>query len=513
MSDRPVPGPARSLSVALAGALDGDLSRHLSRADGQEDLTFALYRWSTGATRDTALLVDIVLPDDGDRLLHGDASFTGDYFLRAAAQAVEAGCGLALLHAHPGARTWQGLSPDDRRAEAGHAIQAQVITGQPLLGLTFASGNGTYSARLWPTRQGQTAKELQPRWATTVRSVGSAFKISYNPDLAPPPAATLRTMRTVDAWGRATHDDLIRLRVGIIGAGSVGQHVGEGLARTGFLHILVADFDEVAEHNLDRLLHATTADIGASKAKLLASELRRNATADKATIQAIEYSVVEPEGWLAALDCDVLFSCVDRPWPRYALNVAAYAHLIPVIDGGIAVDTVDGQLLGADWRSHMVAPGRRCMECLDQYDPGDVSIERAGLLDDPTYIEALPADHRLRRRENVFAFSMACAAAELLELFRAVVRPSGIADVGALLTHWTTATIEHDEADCEPNCPFSHNLLALGDTAPVDVTGSHPAAAQARSERVQRDMPIDTTRTVHAGQARRWWHRWTWPAR
>jgi hypothetical protein len=151
----------------MTTTLGEPLTAHLARDDGQEDLTFAVYRVSTGASRTTALLVDLVLPEAGERLLHGNASFTSSYFLRAAGRAAEAGLGLALLHAHPGAAGWQDLSGDDAAAERGHAAQTWILTGRPLLGMTCATGDQSYSARFWPRVNG----EVTLTWAESVRVI------------------------------------------------------------------------------------------------------------------------------------------------------------------------------------------------------------------------------------------------------------------------------------------------------------------------------------------------------
>jgi molybdopterin/thiamine biosynthesis adenylyltransferase len=480
--------------------IDQALVAHLIRDDQQEDIIFAVYQPSTGATRSTALLVDLVHPVEGERSVHGNAAFTGAYILRAAGLAAERGLGLALLHSHPRGIGWQGLSRDDRVAESGHATAAQVLTGLPLVGLTLAGGDRTYSARRWHRGAGErgTAASGQADWvdeqAITVRVVGTQIRANFNDQLIPVPGRTRRTIRTVQSWGHMAHDNLVRLRVGVVGAGSVAQPVAESLIRIGFVHVDLLDFDLIEEHNLDRLLHATEADIGHMKVDVLVEELRRRAVTPNAEVHGFTDSLVEPGGWRRALDCDILFSCVDRPWPRFALNIAAYAHLIPVVDGGVAVDVhadndtqdkatpTSVRLLGAEWRAHVVGPNRKCLECLGQYDPSDVGMDRAGLLDKPSYIASLPSSHRFRRRENVFAFSMACAAAEILELLRAVLGPSRIFDIGATLTHWTTGTTDRDLGECRPTCPFSHQLLGRGDAVGIDVTERHLAAEASRSK-------------------------------
>ena len=252
---------------------------------------------------------------------------------------------------------------------------------------------------------------------------------------------------------------------------------------------MLLDFDTVKVVNLDRLLHARRRDavLARSKVETLRRALLGSATAASPRIEALELSVVEERGFRAALDCDVLFSCVDRPWPRAALNLIAYAHLIPVVDGGIRVLTAGGRRLSAaDWKAHVAAPGRRCLECLGQYDPGLVGTERDGLLDDPAYVEGLPLDHPVRGNQNVFAFSMGAASLEVLQILSMAIAPGGHADIGAQNYHFVTGDIDVDDRGCEPNCFYSGDLLSTGDRSGIPVVGRHYAAERERAERARR---------------------------
>jgi molybdopterin-synthase adenylyltransferase len=464
-----------SHSVAIPTALAQELSAHLFPGDGEEDLCFGVYFLSHGERRESALLNEWLVPRHGERHRHGNASFEGEYLLRAVARARAEAGGVFFCHSHPRGRGWQGMSEDDIEAESGLAPRIGAATGLPLLGLTLAE-DGTWSARSWPRGE--------RREAESVRVVGGRLALSFNPALRPPPEAPESQRRSLSAWGEEVQADLARLRVGIVGAGSVGAIVGEILARSGVGEIVLLDFDRVEPHNLDRLLHAYREDAEAHRLKVdvLAAALRRSATAPDFEVRALPHSVVEPEGFAAALDCDLLFSCVDRPWPRAALNLAAYAHLVPVVDGGIAIYSPGGRMRRADYRAHLVGPGRRCLECLGQYDPGLVQTERAGLLADPAYVAGLPNEHPLRRSENVFAFSAATAAAEVLQVVSALVAPSGIADVGAQLYHAANGRLDVDLRPCEGRCLYAGRFLARGESAGIEVTARHHAAERARAE-------------------------------
>ena len=426
------------------------LLQHYDQDVLQEDLCFALWRSSTGQERQSALIDEIILPKRGERVLHGNASFQPEYLGRAIRIAREKGTGLAFMHSHPGPG-WQGMSPTDVEAERDVLAYPAGATGLPLVGLTIGN-DGYWSARFWE-RDGSV---MRRNWCDKVRVVGpQIYRIDFNDELAPVPLRREILKRTYDTWGRKSQNAISRLRVGIVGLGSVGCIVAEAIARIGIEEVTLIDPDEIEEHNLDRLLYGTVNDIGKLKVDVVAKAMRRNATAARIQLTTLPISIHDSAAYKAALDCDVLFSCVDRPVPRDVLNYIAQAHLIPVVDGGVSIETdiPRDRMFSAHWRAHLVTPYHRCLRCNGQYNSSDVITELDGSLDDPSYVSNLPPEAR-SGNQNVFPFSQSVAAMEVNLMLRYL-----------LAEHWWPLVRQQDyqfitgetrvmNEECHPNCAF-----------------------------------------------------------
>jgi len=454
-----------ALTTDTAEVLKRHLLQHIRQGQLQEDLCFALWRPSSGGARTTAIIYQMVEPEAGERELHGGASFHPTYLQRVIGMAMEAGAGIAFLHCHftPG---WHDMSDPDIAAEQRLAPRVLAATGLPIVGLTMGT-DGALSARFWIRIA---PKQYERNWASCVRMVGDGFDVTFADALIAVPRPKEELLRTYSAWGEAKQSQIARLHCGVVGAGSIGALVAEALARMGAQRVTLIDHDRVERHNLDRLVHATTADIGERKVDVTARALRLHATADDFCANPVPYKVTQETGYRAALDCDVLFSCVDRPWPRQVLNVIANSHLVPVVDGGIRIAvTPRDTLKSADWRAHAVMPGRPCLECLGQFDPAHVSVEREGLLDDPTYLQGLPREHFARRNENVFAFAMSAAGMIVNQFLSLVIQPSGVLNSGGTIYHFVTATLDKEPRQaCKVDCAYQAEI-AMGDLFPYSV--------------------------------------------
>ena len=136
-------------SVAMTAAAENALLSLLVREDEQEDVCLATYRPSTGLARATALIAEAIPPEPGDRQVHGNATITAEYVLRGIEIAQRRESGLVLLHSHPRATRWQFMSEPDRDTESSYTNLVRETTGLPLVGMTLATGNHTWSARHW----------------------------------------------------------------------------------------------------------------------------------------------------------------------------------------------------------------------------------------------------------------------------------------------------------------------------------------------------------------------------
>lgn len=449
------------ISVAMTAATDRVLADHLHKPRRQEDLTFAYWRPSRGARRHTAVVAQLLLPREGDRELHGNVAFLPQYLDRVL-ENLPSGSGIALLHGHLGPG-WQGMSEDDVVAEHDRLAGAVAgVTEMPLLGLTRGT-DGAWSGRLWPRKGPRSYERLVAR---TVRVVGRRLALTYHPtDVAA--QASDSQVETVNVWGSRAQDDVVRCRVGIVGLGSVGSLVAEALSRVGFRRLTYIDFDLLEMRNLDRTHGASLADVlaGLSKVQVAARATTLSHTSAGLDLRVVSESVLGRSGFEAALDCDVLISCVDRPWPRHLLNAIAYSQLIPVVDGGIIARVKpDGLPLHIDWRIHTVGPEHACMVCLDALRRSDVALDREGKLDDPDYILGLSEEDKARfSRRNVFPFSMSVAAHEVLQLIGLVTGLERIGGSGPQMYHAYPGEMELIAAKCAVDCEYSELTASARD--------------------------------------------------
>ena len=407
-----------SRSIVITERAQSNSSRHLlnyiRQGQRQEELCFALWRPSTGLNRRTAIVYEVVLPESDERNLHGNASFEPQYLARALRLAVERNSGLAFMHSHTGPG-WQNTSLTDVQAERDVIAYPAGATGLPLVGMTIGS-DGVWSARFWESY----GAKMKQQWCESVRVPGQqTYALHFNDNLLKPQPRREVLRRTFDTWGTPAQNDISRMRIGIVGLGSVGCIVAEALARIGVAHLKLIDPDHVEEHNLDRLLYGSEKDIGRPKVEMATEVIKRHATTQAITVDSHQLSVQDRLAYNSALDCDLLFSCVDRPVARDVLNFIANAHLIPVIDGGVAVETDrrGGGLFSAHWRAHIITPYHQCMRCNGQYNTGMVSAELDGSLDDPSYVSALEAEHR-SGNQNVFPFALGAAGMEVNLMLR-----------------------------------------------------------------------------------------------
>jgi len=457
---------ADELAASMERHLEESLEAHFDKGPLQEDLTFAYYRPAQGRRRRSFILSRLALPGDGDRILQGNVAFTQPYLQRVLDEC-PADAGIALIHSHLGPG-WQDMSEDDTVAERDRLASAVGgRTGLPLLGLTWGT-NSAWSARVWvrhaPFRYRRHDVHL-------VRAVGSRLRTTFHPRLVPSPPAGESHVATVSVWGEEAQGVLARVRVGIVGLGSVGSIVAEGLARVGVSKFVLVDHDRIELRNLDRTAGARRADVRLRRHKVdvAARHIKESATSEGLELDVYRGSLLSGGGLARILDCDVVFSCVDRPWPRHLMNSVAYANLIPVIDGGILVRVDAGRLLHADWRIHTVGPGTACLVCLGALDIGDVSLDIEGLLDDPDYMQGLSAAQReAYARRNVFPMSLSVAAHELLHLAGLLSGEDRVRGIGPQRYHGYPGAMEAEpRSTCLEGCAYS----ALTASA-IDLSGT-----------------------------------------
>ena len=441
------------------------LLSHFRGGNTQEEVCFALWYPGDGTHSYTGILGEVILPTYDERDLHGNVTVHGVYLNRVLDSALRAKAGVAALHSHP-AFGWQALSRDDSDTERNIILPFVRETRLPLLGLTLAEDE-TWSARFWhESRPGS----VKLAYCTDVCRVGPRrFTTDSPPGTYPPYTRRQILKRTLDSWGLEAQARLARTHVCVVGAGSVGSMILESLARTGFEFITIIDDDKVEVHNLDRLVYADRWSVGLGKAELAAKHFRRITTASQVVVRAVPLSIRTKRAYHLAADADLIICCVDNAEARDVLNHLAYSNCLPLIDGGVLVDSPKSRLVSANWRVQLVGPDMECLRCRGQYTSSEAADERQGLRRHGRYIDD-PEPEGPEPGQNTFAFCNLVAAEEVRILLRYIVGQSWWHDNDPASGRWAfehrfvdacTTNFEHPGA-CFSSCEFTHKRLGRG---------------------------------------------------
>ena len=157
--------------------------------------------------------------------------------------------------------------------------------------------------------------------------------------------------------GEKGQQKLLDATVLIIGMGGLGSPVAMYLAAAGVGRIIISDFDQVEDSNLQRQIIHRTQDIGnlkAYSAKQTLAEINPDCE-----VEAIDWQLDEDEMQKIAERADLILDCSDNFPTRFMINRVSVKTKTPLVSG--AAIRMEGQIA-----SYIPGSQGPCYQCLYQ---------------------------------------------------------------------------------------------------------------------------------------------------
>lgn len=145
------------------------------------------------------------------------------------------------------------------------------------------------------------------------------------------PTRYLRSLGTVGWEGQIR---LLKATVAVVGLGGLGGNVVEGLARAGIGRLIIIDGDAFVEHNLNRQILSTEANLGASKVEVAKGHVAEINSAVEVIARPVEATAESLPQLLEG--AEVVVDALDRLPTRLTLQDTAQSLAIPMVHGAIA---------------------------------------------------------------------------------------------------------------------------------------------------------------------------------
>ena len=155
--------------------------------------------------------------------------------------------------------------------------------------------------------------------------------------------------------GEEGQQKLLDATVLIIGMGGLGSPAAMYLAAAGIGRIIISDYDQVEDSNLQRQIIHRTSDIGELKAlsaKRTLAEINPDCHVD-----ALDWQLDEAELEDYAGQADIILDCTDNFPTRFMINRVSVKTSTPLVSG--AAIRIEGQIA-----SYIPGSGGPCYQCL-----------------------------------------------------------------------------------------------------------------------------------------------------
>jgi len=306
------------------------------------------------------LVRELLIAEPGDYTSRGviDAELAPAFVARATKRAKLENLSLIFAHSHPGEHA-PHFSSTDSFGEARLAeFLAHRLPDMPHAAIVVSAGG-------WSARRLGSSEEVR------VVSVGSEGRSAlFEPDAGASATSAAKFDRQVRALGKDGQEAIASLRVGIVGLGGTGSIVAQQLAHLGVRDFILIDADTIEETNLNRVVTATTSDIGLPKTAIAARYIER--FEPLARVRSVQGDITRTQTALHLRDVDFIFGCTDSHGSRAVLQQIAYQYLIPCIDVGSIITAADGTIANIFGRVQLLAPGQACFTCGNLLDADEI---------------------------------------------------------------------------------------------------------------------------------------------
>lgn len=336
--------------------------------DGQE-----LYAEETGCIllvghnqhpeRESLLVAEVLEPISGELSdqARGGLTFSSSYLRRALLRVRERElAGFITVHTHPHSDNYVRFSKYDDDQDPQLMRNLYELQPNGMFG-SMVLGKRSMAARVWLPGEQMNHHMLDECVVVGERLV--YLPLTGVPAPEPPSASEIFDRGTV-LTGTGALARLSRMTVGVVGTSGTGSLMVELLARAGAGELVLFEFDLLEEVNLNRILHSRVQDAQQrrNKAQRLAEALEASGLPTRVRVMPIG-DITCSEAAQELRQCEILFGCVDRDWPRLILSQMANQYLLPFIDLGTEIGVGNGVIQSVDSRVSYVAPNRPCLLC------------------------------------------------------------------------------------------------------------------------------------------------------